>query len=83
LSAAEQQALQSTRLHREGNDLLALDFPLRSGIDQQATVGVARERHAALRLLDESIAMPGRDIDPTFRIQRQRTTSLKHPSYPT
>ena len=67
----------------KGHDLFALDFPLRPGVDQQAAIGMARERQAALRLLDQSIAMPGRDIDPTFRIQRQRTASLKHPIYPT
>ena len=43
---------------------------------------MAGEREAALRLLNQSIAMPSRNIDPTLRIKRESTAALKHPFTP-
>jgi hypothetical protein len=39
---------------------------------------MAGECEAALRLLDQSVAMPSRNIDPTLRIKRESTAALKH-----
>jgi hypothetical protein len=36
------------------------------------------QRQAAFSLLDQSVAMPSRNIDPTLRIKRESTAALKH-----
>ena len=58
--------------------MFAFGFPFGTGVHQKASIWMTSQRQAAFSLLDQSVAMPSRNIDPTLRIERESTAALKH-----